>query len=84
MEIADKSVIVTGGAGGIGSKVIELLLEKKAFVAAVDINKEGLDKLKNNCTQFNDNLKCYCGDVGDVKFVQEVTNHFFNISGIFF
>ena len=77
MIVDEKCAIVSGAAGGIGSKVIELLLGNNAVVAAVDCDQKGLDTLKNHHLQFKDKLICYCGDVGDVSFVQEVADDFF-------
>jgi 3-oxoacyl-[acyl-carrier protein] reductase len=81
MEISEKCVIVTGGAGGIGNKVVEFLLEKNALVAAVDWNKDGLDILKMRFSKWGTNLRCYCGNVGDFKFVQEVAEEVFKQNG---
>lgn len=78
MEIGGKNIIVTGGAGGIGSCVVKKLLEKNAIVAAVDINKDKLNLLKGSCMAMADNLICYCGDVGDIEFVKGATEDFFN------
>lgn len=46
MELRNKKVIVTGGAAGMGKEMVKQLLGKGAYVSALDINKEGLDKLK--------------------------------------
>lgn len=78
MEIQRKSIIVTGAAGGIGRCVVKILLEKNAIVAAVDINSDRLNSLKNSHSKISDNLICYCGDVGDIEFVKGVTEDFFN------
>jgi 3-oxoacyl-[acyl-carrier protein] reductase len=81
MEIEGKSIIVTGAAGGIGSCTVKKLLEKKALVAAVDINERRLEALKNDCRAMGHSLHCYCGDIGDFAFVQTVTNDFFKLCG---
>lgn len=78
MDIQDKRIIVTGGAGGIGACTIRRLLEKKAIVAAVDINEEGLNQLKRACGTFIENLVTYCGDINDFKFVEITTEDFFS------
>lgn len=46
MELRNKKVIITGGAAGMGKEMVKQLLQKGAYVAALDINKEGLEKLK--------------------------------------
>ncbi|MGE3807938.1 MAG: SDR family NAD(P)-dependent oxidoreductase, partial [Gemmataceae bacterium] len=42
---ANRVVLVTGAASGIGKQLTEMLLERGALVAAVDRNQELLDKL---------------------------------------
>lgn len=81
MDINGKNIIVTGGAGGIGLCVIQNLLKKNAIVAAVDLNKNKLDVLKNKCSSLPGKLFCYCGDVGDINFVEKVTDDFFSNCG---
>lgn len=81
MVINGKSIIVTGGAGGIGLSVIQSLLKKNAIVAAVDLNKEKLNDLKDKCSSLPGKLFCYCGDVGDINFVEDVTGDFFSNCG---
>lgn len=81
MEINGKSIIVTGGAGGIGSSVVKKLLKGNAVVAAVDLDKSKLSNLKNNCSSLPGKLSCYCGDVGDIDFAKTVTKDIFNNCG---
>tara|TARA_B100000925_G_C21981856_1_gene462681 strand:+ start:976 stop:1719 length:744 start_codon:yes stop_codon:yes gene_type:complete len=56
MKFENKSVIVTGGASGIGKVISEFLLKKKLRVAILDINEEALGNLKNNKNLFK--IKC--------------------------
>jgi len=44
VELAGKSVVVTGGGNGIGRQVVLELLRRDALVAAVDIRQESLDE----------------------------------------
>ncbi len=46
MRYEDKVVVVTGAGGGVGQQLVLQLLEKGAFVAAVDVNPEALDRTK--------------------------------------
>ena len=41
-----KMVLITGAAGGIGSAFVKAMIEAGAKVACCDINKEGMDELK--------------------------------------
>ncbi|MCI2230113.1 SDR family oxidoreductase [Polaribacter sp. MSW13] len=43
MQIKDKTVLITGGASGIGKIMTRLLLERKAKVIIWDINQKGID-----------------------------------------
>ena len=51
-------VLVTGGAGFIGSNLVEELLKKKYEVVCLDINKDGY---------WNDDAENYVGDVCDLS-----------------
>ncbi len=47
MNLSNKTVIVTGGAGGLGKVIIEEIQKKGAKVYALDLNGEYLTNLKN-------------------------------------
>ncbi|HOO68468.1 MAG TPA: SDR family NAD(P)-dependent oxidoreductase, partial [Bacilli bacterium] len=61
MKIKGKRIIVTGGANGIGKELVLQLLEKGAYVTAVDINEEKLKKLKEEVN--TDYLDTYTLDI---------------------
>ncbi|MEP6727668.1 MAG: polysaccharide biosynthesis protein [Bacteroidota bacterium] len=75
-EIHDKSVLVIGGAGTIGSSFIKALLKyhpKKLVVA--DINENGLTELVRDCRSRNDislpkDFKSYPVNFGDAVFTK--------------
>lgn len=48
MDLEDKGIVVTGGAGGIGRALIERLVERNTRVFALDRNINGLKTLKRN------------------------------------
>ncbi len=67
-EFENKSVVVTGAAAGMGSKITERFLEQGAIVVAVDLNENALIDLKEGIKQKYGNeaakrLICYHGDV---------------------
>ena len=62
--LTDKVVIVTGGAGGIGSATCRRLAEEGAKVAIFDMNLEAAEKLANEINQYGQALaiQCYITD----------------------
>ena len=44
-----KNILVTGGAGYIGSHIVEILLKKKLNIFVVDNLLTGFKKLIHNC-----------------------------------
>ena len=73
MEVKNQNVIVTGAASGLGLELTKQLLNEGANVAALDINEENLEKLKQELN--TDKLKTYVVDMGNsdsiLKFKEE-------------
>lgn len=46
MKVKDKRIIVTGGGSGIGRELVLQLLNKGAYVAAIDVNQATLEETK--------------------------------------
>ncbi|WP_339883244.1 SDR family oxidoreductase [Polaribacter vadi] len=63
MQLTNKTVLITGGASGIGKIMIRLCLERKAKVIIWDINQTGID---NTITEFK-NLGEIAGFAVDVS-----------------
>ena len=68
MEIKGKNVIITGGASGVGKELTKQMLKCGCNVAAIDINFENLEKLKEELN--SQNLKTYVVDMGDVESIR--------------
>ena len=68
MIIKGKNVIVTGGASGVGKELTKQMLERGCNVAALDINGENLEKLKEELN--SQNLKTYVVDMGDIESIR--------------
>lgn len=81
MEIDGTNIIITGAGGGIGTSVVKELLKKRTLIAAVDMDKNKLDALRDDCNSMAGKLICYCGDCGDPEFAKKTINDFFKISG---
>lgn len=58
--LKDKVVIVTGGAGGIGSATCRRLAEEGAKVTIFDMNLEAAEKLVNEINQYGQALAIQC------------------------
>lgn len=63
MEFSDKTVLITGGASGIGALLGECCINEGANVVLVDKSSEGLSEVKNKIN--NDRLLCITADVSD-------------------
>ena len=79
MKLKNKKIIVTGGAGGIGSSIVKRLLKDGAIVAVVDWNKEKLAKLEKQIpAEKRKNIFYYNLDIGDFNSVKKMVDDFFD------
>lgn len=76
MEIADKNVIITGGAAGIGKALAEKLAALDAHVAVFDIQQDG----KNSFADIP-NVDYYVCNITDFNVVKECVHDFFTKKG---
>ncbi len=58
-----RTIIVTGGAQGVGRALVEFGLERGANIALVDINAEALEQARDEID--NPNLACFAANVGN-------------------
>lgn len=70
MQFKNKTVLITGGASGIGKIMVRLLLERNATVIIWDINQNGIDE---TITEFQNlgKITGYKVDVSDHQQIQE-------------
>lgn len=69
MELKRQNVIVTGAASGVGRELTKQMLNKGCNVAAIDINQDNLNKLKE---ELNSNrLKTYVVDMGSGESIKK-------------
>ena len=69
MKIKNKNVIITGGASGVGKELTRQMLERGCNVAAIDINEENLEKLKEELN--SKKLRTYVVDMGNEESIKE-------------
>lgn len=78
MELAGKNVLVTGGAGFVGSHIVGLLLEKNANVVVIDLQKEPKSYLVTE--GFDKKVTFIKGDIRDYDLLAKiVSEHDINV-----
>lgn len=73
MDFKDRVVVVTGAGGGVGQQLVLQLLKEGAFVAAVDINLDALEKTKERVLDKSANVSIHVADITDRKRVCELS-----------
>ncbi|MBR3230175.1 MAG: SDR family oxidoreductase [Bacilli bacterium] len=74
MQINKKNIIITGAASGVGKELTKQMLKKGAYVAALDINEENLEKLKQDLN--SKRLKTYKVDMGNAESIKSFTEEY--------
>ncbi len=77
MDLADKHIILTGAASGIGRALLELLVEYPAHILAVDVNAEGLQATCNEIllTSHPATITPYVCDLSTAENVDRLFEH---------
>lgn len=70
MQLKDKTVLVTGGASGIGKIMSRLILERKAKVIIWDINSKGVEDTISELNHLG-SIAGYTVDVSNLEQIQE-------------
>lgn len=77
MELRGKRIIITGGAAGMGKEMTKQLLQKGAYVAALDINEEGLKNLK---VELNDEkLSTFVVNIADNESLTKFKEDYYKV-----
>lgn len=77
MEVKDKRVIVTGGASGIGEKVVERLAADGANICVFDVSRDALMRLEK---KYPEVFTIVC-DVGNSDAVNDAVHFFYKKVG---
>jgi len=80
-DFANQSVIVTGGASGMGAACVSEFVACGAFVTIVDRNAEGAEKVAQACSEFGHHPAVIAGDVADSEFCHSVVRDVLEAQG---
>jgi len=72
MKIQDKTFVVTGAGGGIGSELALGILARGGRVAAIDLKQESLEALKDRTGNSADRLSLHALNISDKNAVNEL------------
>ena len=74
MNVNRKNVIITGAASGVGKELTKQMIEKGANVAALDINEDNLNLLKNELN--TKKLRTYVVDMGSSDSIRNFSEEY--------
>lgn len=73
------TVIITGGASGLGKELVKQFIEKKYLVCNID---RDIEKMKELEYTYKENYKGFIGDISDSIFVKETIENISKIGEI--
>jgi len=77
LRLNGKVAMVTGSASGIGAAIAEAMAVSGADLALIDINEEGLLKIKETLSKYDRVIKTYTIDLTDYNIVQQTGKNIF-------
>lgn len=69
---AERPIVLTGAASGIGRAAAEQLAEKSRLLALVDVDTEGLHQVASACQKHSPPTQGFACDIGDQTSVERV------------
>ncbi len=63
VRLQGKTAVITGAASGMGRSMVDLFLREGCRIAATDVDREGLDRLGQECEGYEGRLLCMEHDV---------------------
>jgi 3-oxoacyl-[acyl-carrier protein] reductase len=82
MDLCDKNIIVTGGAGGLGSELVDRLVRKKSNVTVFDIDETKLAGIRSRLKSV-DTVQCDVTDEHQVsQSIDAVNEKYGRIDGL--
>lgn len=81
MKIENNVFIITGAGSGIGRQLTLQMLEKKAKIAAIDINESFLNEIKVLAKDKIQNLSIHVVDISNKRLIEQLPNEILNYHG---
>lgn len=81
MKLKDKTVLITGGASGIGKIMARIMLERKARVIIWDLNQEGIRQTKAELSD-KGKIFTYHVDVSNLEHIQSAAEKVMSEIGV--
>lgn len=82
MKVRDKVIAVTGAGSGMGRALTLALLDRGAYVAAIDINPDSLAKTRSLAGEYKDRISLHTVDVTDLKAVESLADAILEAQGV--
>ena len=70
-NLKNKTVIITGGASGLGVGIAKILADQGALISLIDINSSNLQKTKNDIEKTGHKISIYKCDVTNQTQVEK-------------
>ena len=75
MRFQGKTVLITGGAGGIGKAAVRMFANEGGRVMVADLSEQGCKEI---CSEFQDQggeVAYFCGDLADKAYCENLVDH---------
>ena len=74
-----KTAWITGGSSGIGEALVKAFAREGAFVIASSNDPEGLERVRNECSENSVNIHCVPFDLSDADSIESIVVQQINI-----